>query len=133
MEPQKPILIVEDEKSLMEAVRIKLTHDGFTTSCAGSAEEAEEIMKTTQPSLIWLDLMLPGMQGLDFLRKVRTTEEGAKIPVVVVSNSGSPDKIRESKELGVETYFVKADWRLEEIIDVVRTILSSSGQVQAQP
>ncbi|OHA52716.1 MAG: hypothetical protein A3A97_01070 [Candidatus Terrybacteria bacterium RIFCSPLOWO2_01_FULL_40_23] len=132
MEPQKPILIVEDEKSLMEAVRIKLTHDGFTTSCAGSAEEAEEIMKTTQPSLIWLDLMLPGMQGLDFLRKVRTTEEGAKIPVVVVSNSGSPDKIRESKELGVETYFVKADWRLEEIIDVVRTILSSSGQVQAQ-
>ncbi|KKR46717.1 MAG: PhoP family transcriptional regulator, partial [Parcubacteria group bacterium GW2011_GWB1_40_14] len=94
MEPQKPILIVEDEKSLMEAVRIKLTHDGFTTSCAGSAEEAEEIMKTTQPSLIWLDLMLPGMQGLDFLRKVRTTEEGAKIPVVVVSNSGSPDKIR---------------------------------------
>ena len=132
MEPQKPILIVEDEKSLMEAVRIKLTHDGFTTSCAGSAEEAEEIMKTTQPSLIWLDLMLPGMQGLDFLRKVRTTEEGAKIPVVVVSNSGSPDKIRESKELGVETYFVKADWRLEEIIGVVRTILSSSGQVQAQ-
>ena len=132
MEPQKPILIVEDEKSLMEAVRIKLTHDGFSTACAGSAEEAEEIMKTTQPSLIWLDLMLPGMQGLDFLRKMRGTEEGAKIPVVVVSNSGSPDKIRESKELGVETYFVKADWRLEEIIDVVRTILSSSGQTQAQ-
>src|SRR3989344_2841764 len=132
MDSQKPILIVEDEKSLMEAVRIKLTHDGFSTACAGSAEEAEEIMKTTQPSLIWLDLMLPGMQGLDFLRKIRTTEEGTKIPVVVVSNSGSPDKIRESKELGVETYFVKADWRLEEIIDVVRTILSSSGQVQAQ-
>ncbi len=132
MEPQKPILIVEDEKTLMEAVRIKLTHDGFTVVCAGSAEEAEEIMKTTQPSLIWLDLMLPGMQGLEFLRKTRNTEQGSKIPVVVVSNSGSPDKIRESKELGVDTYFVKADWRLEEIIDVVRTILSSSGQVQAQ-
>ena len=47
MEPQKPILIVEDEKSLMEAVRIKLTHDGFSTACAGSAEEAEEIIPPT--------------------------------------------------------------------------------------
>lgn len=121
----KPVLIIEDERDLMEAVRIKLTKDGFSVVCAATAEEALELMKTTEPALIWLDIMLPGMSGLEFLRKLREQAEGKKIPVVVVSNSGSPDKIRESRELGAATYFVKADWRLEEIIDVVKTILSS--------
>ncbi|OHA46946.1 MAG: hypothetical protein A3A80_00890 [Candidatus Terrybacteria bacterium RIFCSPLOWO2_01_FULL_44_24] len=122
---QKPVLIIEDELGLLNAVRIKLAKENFPVLACTTAENAEEIMKDTQPALIWLDLFLPGMSGLEFLRKIRNDKKWEKLPVIVVSNSGSPEKIRESRELGVDTYFVKADWRLEEIIEVVRTILLS--------
>ncbi len=122
----KPILIIEDEPGLLEAVRLKLTKEGFPVLGCTTAEEAEELMAKTEPSLLWLDLFLPGIPGIEFLQKLRADEKWKKLPVIVVSNSGSPEKIRQSRELGVETYFVKADWKLEEIIDVVRTILSSN-------
>ena len=125
VDTQKPVLIIEDELGLLNAVRIKLAKENFPVLACTTAENAEEIMKDTQPALIWLDLFLPGMSGLEFLRKIRNDKKWEKLPVIVVSNSGSPEKIRESRELGVDTYFVKADWRLEEIIEVVRTILLS--------
>ena len=122
---KKPILIIEDEPGLLGAVRFKLEKEGFPVVACANAEQAQELMAKTPPALIWLDIFLPGLSGLEFLRKLRSQDAWKNLPVIVVSNSGSPDKIRESKELGVETYFVKADWRLEEIIDVVRTILIS--------
>lgn len=110
------ILVVEDETPLQNAIEIKLTGEGYRVLIAGSAQEAEHHLSTEQPDLIWLDLLLPGMDGMEFLEKMRSHEEWKQIPVIVVSVTMSQDKINRAFELNVVDYIVKSQYRIEDII-----------------
>ena len=113
---QKTILVIEDEPALREAINLKLTREKFRCLPAETAEVGLEIMEKEKPDLIWLDLLMPGMGGFAFLGKIREQKKLRDIPVVIVSVSASPEKIRLAFGLNVVDYLVKSQFRLADII-----------------
>jgi len=79
------VMIVEDEDAAANLMRIQLEDDGYRTCRAASAEEAMEMLERIHPDLITLDIMLPGMDGWDFLAKLKASEAYSSIPVVIIS------------------------------------------------
>jgi CheY-like chemotaxis protein len=121
-EKNPTILVVEDEIPLLEAVRIKMEKNNFLVLTARSSEQALNHLKDVEGiKAIWLDHYLLGKEtGLDFVARCKA--EGSpfkKIPIFVVSNTASDDKVQAYLKLGVSKYYVKAEKRLDEIIEEI--------------
>jgi CheY-like chemotaxis protein len=123
MADKSVILVVEDEPALQEAVELKLKKEGFAVLTAGSAEEALIILHDTRPDMIWLDLLMPGMGGFALLERLREMPSLKNIPVMVVSVSAGPEKLRRAFELNVIDYVVKSQYKLEDIVGKVKGII----------
>lgn len=123
MADPQTILVVEDEAPLQDAIQIKLAKAGLRCLSAMTAEEALLILEKERPDLIWLDLLMPGMGGFAFLEKIRQQPTLRNIPVVIVSVSASPEKIRLAFELNVVDYLVKSQYKLDDILARIQTFL----------
>ncbi len=121
---RKNVLIVEDEKPLLNAIKIKLENSGFDVITSRTVDQALRYMEDIpQIDVIWLDHYLLGKgTGLDFVVAIKNNERWKKIPVFVVSNTASPEKVRSYIKFGVTKYYTKADFRLDEIIDDMKKI-----------
>ena len=118
------VLVVEDEAALQEAIKVKLASEGFDYIPAKSGEEALTLLETVKPDIIWLDLLMPGMGGFAFLEKLREMPELKDLPVIIVSVSASPEKIKRAFELNVVDYIVKSQYKLGDIISRLKSFLS---------
>ncbi len=118
----KNILVVEDERPLLEAIRTKLELGGFNVVTARSVEEAFNHIEDINIDAVWLDHYLLGKEsGLDFVVKCKGENSKYKnIPIFVVSNTASPDKVKKYIQLGVSNYYTKAEKRLEDIINDIK-------------
>lgn len=125
MSDKKNILIVEDELPLQKAIAAKLNKSNFNTYLARSVDEAIAHLSREKIDAIWLDHYLLGEEnGLDFVTRLKLDDSQWKnIPIVVVSNTASPDKVTSYMNLGVNSYFTKADYSLEQIIGDLNKIL----------
>ena len=112
----KKILVIEDEKSLNEAIRMKLVALGVKPIAVTTASEAFEILEKEKPDLIWLDVLLPDMNGIDFLEKLRNDPQYKDIKVAIVSVSGGFEAKERAMRLGVADYIVKSQYPLEIIV-----------------
>jgi len=121
------IMIVEDENLLLLAVKKKLDHESVESVSCASAEQALDYLTSFPelPDAIWLDYHLKGMNGLMFMEKLKENPKWATIPVFVVSNSASPDKVDAMLALGAKKYMLKAEHRLDEIIKEIKTFILS--------
>lgn len=127
----KRLLIVEDDTFLHTLLANKLTQlreKGVEVDPVLNAEEALKSVGEYVPDLIILDVVLPGMTGLEFLAKIRTQDNLKKVPVIILSNIGGDDEKARAKELGVAAYLVKADFSLEKISDGIEGILTGKQQ-----
>lgn len=124
------IMVVEDEKLLLEAITRKLELEGDEFSAFMSGREAFSALEKAArlPDLIWLDYYLGDMDGKEFMTKLKSIPRLTNIPVMVVSNSASEDKVSEMIELGVIVYLLKADYRLEEITKLMRKAIKERKQ-----
>ena len=120
----KTILVVEDEVPLQDAIKLKMQREGFRYLPAVTAEEALVILEQDKPDLIWLDLLMPGMGGFAFLELLRQNPAYRNLPVVIVSVSASPEKIRRAFELNVVDYLVKSHYKLDDIIKRIGSFTS---------
>lgn len=123
------VMVVEDETLLLEAAKKKLEHEGIAVVPCPSGEVALEHVKNLDapiPDAIWLDYYLKDMNGLAFMQAIKTDPKWAEIPVIVVSNSASPEKVHNMLALGVNKYILKAQYRLDEIITILREIIEDS-------
>jgi CheY-like chemotaxis protein len=127
METKRKILLVEDEAALQEAAKLKLEKVGISVVVAGSGEQALEILKAEKPSLVWLDLLLPGMNGLEVLRTIREDERVKDLPVIIVSVSGGENKIKQAFSMNVIDYIVKSEYTIDAIVTKVKGILDKLG------
>ncbi len=101
----KTILVVEDEPPLQDAVKMKLEASGYKVVQAFTAEAALDLLeKGSLPDFVWLDLLLPGMGGFQFLERVRANPKLQTLPVMVVSVSAGPEKIQQAFQLNVVDY-----------------------------
>ena len=119
----KTILIVEDDKFLRELATQKLRAEGFQVLEAENGEEALEMMQAKDPSLVILDLILPGIDGFQVLTKIKSEPKWASLPVIILSNLGQEDDIAKAKSLGATDYLVKAHFSFGEIIKKIKTVL----------
>jgi CheY-like chemotaxis protein len=124
------ILVVEDEPTLRMAIQKKLEKSGYLVTAVASAEDGLNLLKTNSyvPSIIWLDYYLPGMNGLDFLIKVKDNPALKNVPVFVISNTAGPEKVANMIAIGVNKYFIKAEKRLDEIIKEIDKLLGEKSE-----
>lgn len=113
---QKSILIVEDEKTLREILRDKLEISKFDVFEAKNGEEGLSISLEKHPDLILLDIIMPVMDGMTMLKKLREDEWGKNAQVLLLTNLTSAEKMTESIEQGVYHYLIKSDWKLHDLI-----------------
>lgn len=120
-EKQKTILLVEDDVALNRAVVFKLKQKGHRVISTLRAEEAFEALRSEHSviDIIWLDLLLPGMNGIEFLAEIRKDTTYGGIKVVICSVSGREESKSVARELGVLDYFVKSDYEIDTLIDKV--------------
>lgn len=119
---KKEILVVEDELDLQEAIKLKLTKAGVKVFTASTGKEALKILQRKKPVLVWLDIILPDINGLEVLKNIRKNSKLNNLPVVVVSVSSGPERIKEAFLLGVVDYIVKTDYTIEKIVDIMANL-----------
>lgn len=120
---KKIVLVVEDEQALQEAIRLKLIKEGISVEVASSGEQALRYLEKNKPNLVWLDLLLPGMNGLELLRKIREELKMKDLPVVVVSVSGGQEKVKQALSMNAVDYIVKSSYNLKDIINKIKKFL----------
>jgi two-component system phosphate regulon response regulator PhoB len=104
---KKKILVVDDEEDIIELVRYNLSREGYKVLCAASGEEGLKTARAENPDLIVLDLMLPGVDGLDVTRRLKVDDTTRKIPIVMLTAKGEESDIVTGLELGAEDYITK--------------------------
>jgi two-component system alkaline phosphatase synthesis response regulator PhoP len=101
------VLIVDDEMHILELLRYNLESNGYNVIQAESGEEALEIIKDNQVDIILLDLMLPGIDGLEVLRRIRSTEDYKEIPVIMLTAKSEEFDTVLGLEMGADDYIGK--------------------------
>ena len=123
-QPSKQLLIVEDDIALGSALSEKFTHEGFLVSRAKDGVEGLAKSKKTHPDLILLDILLPKMDGISMMKKLRKDAWGKRVPIVLLTNlSFDDERMRDVVEYQPAFYLVKSEWRLEDIVKKVKECL----------
>ena len=122
----KRILIVEDEKSIANALKLKLEGLGFGTVMAHNGAEGLKAADSGDFSLILLDLVMPKVDGFEFLKRLR--EKGIETPVMVLTNLGQDDDEAKVKELGAAEFFTKSRTPIREIVEKVEEFLGQRDE-----
>jgi len=126
METKKTILVVEDEKSLRQAIVDSLKLKNYLCLEAGDGKEALDIALVKHPDLILLDLLLPVFNGMTVLKKIRKDQWGEQVPIIILTNLSATDvDLVEGMVKYKPTYYlVKSDWKIKDIIKKIQKILS---------
>jgi two-component system, OmpR family, alkaline phosphatase synthesis response regulator PhoP len=101
------ILAVDDEEDILEVIRYNLEREGYKVTCAESGEKALALIRSQIPDLVVLDLMLPGLDGLDVCRHVKATPETAHVPVIMLTARSEEVDLVTGLELGADDYITK--------------------------
>ena len=126
MSNDNTILLVEDDTFLIDILVQKFKSDGYEVIHAGDGETALKRVHENDPDLLFLDIILPGMNGFEVLKKLKDDDTIGNIPVAFLSNLGQKEDIEKGKRLGAVDFIVKANHSLDEIVDKAGEILASS-------
>lgn len=131
MDTQKKILLVEDDEMIRELYARQLMKAGVNIKAVASAEDGLEALKTDSFDVILLDIMLPGMNGLQMLREFKLKNPNSKTVVILLTNLGQESVIKEGFDLGAQAYLIKTSYTPDQIVTEVKNILD--GKPDALP
>jgi DNA-binding response OmpR family regulator len=119
------ILIIEDDKILLEMYKDKFAHEKFEVQTASEGQEGIEKMKSFQPNIVLLDLIMPKVSGFEFLKLVKADPSLSNVPIIVLTNiyADAEDLV---KNWGVEYFLLKANYTPETIVVRVRETLAAT-------
>jgi len=124
------ILVVDDEAELLQLIRVLLSRIGAETLVARDAASAKGLLsKPPLPNLLILDLMLPGVGGMEFLRELRSRTAYDDLPVLILSASIDPTQIREALDAGADRYLTKP-YVANNLISIVQQMMASGRRAQ---
>ena len=133
-EGKKIVLIIEDEAPMLAVLKDKLQESGFMTFQAKDGEEGLEVALTHKPDIILLDLLMPKMDGMTMLTKLREDSWGKKVPVIILTNV-SPDTDTTLKAIIANQpayYLVKSDVKLDTVTEKIKDIFSKMEEKSAE-
>jgi len=117
------IAIVEDDQAISQMYRIKFEAEGYDVQTAENGRIGLEMLETIKPAIVLLDLMMPEMNGDEMLAKLRATEWGKDIKVIILTNVGEQEIPPAVKELSVSAIIIKADMTPRQVADLVKSEL----------
>lgn len=120
---KKTILLVEDDIFVSDIYQTKLGQEGFQVLVAENGMEAVKKLESSIPDLILLDIVMPYMDGMEVLRKLKERKEWKDIPVMLLTNLSDKEKVDEGMGLGASDYLIKSHFTPSEVVAKVRTLL----------
>lgn len=118
----KNILVVEDDAALNDAYKMILESAGYETRTAYNGQEALKMVKAQEPDIIFLDLRMPVMDGIEFLKTYQPKTQHKHVKIIVFSNYDMQQEVDEAYELGAERYVLKAWASPKELLKMVKDI-----------
>ena len=119
------ILVIDDEKDLCLLFKKILTPEGYTVLTAGNGYDGIKINRKSDPDIILLDLKMPGINGIETLRRIRKKDSG--VIVIIITGYGDAETIREAEELNVYEYMSKP-FNNETVINTIKEAAASKGK-----
>lgn len=120
------ILAVEDDEDILQLLKYNLTKEGYRVTGVTSGEEGLQITRSTAPDLILLDLMLPGIDGLEVCRRLKMDAKTRQVPIIMLTAKGEETDIVTGLELGAEDYITKP-FSTRVLLARVRAVLRRRG------
>ena len=120
------VLIIEDDKFITKAMKYKFEEKKFTVKTCRTAEDGLETLNSWLPDAIVLDILLPGIDGYEFLRRVKADSQLKDIPVIVASNLPKD----EEADIGALEYIVKSDLDLDTLVKKTIRNIPNHGRTQ---
>ena len=125
---RRKIVVIEDERDIVEVISYNLTREGYNVLAVDRGDESINLIRNQSPSLIILDLMLPGMDGLSVCRQLKSDPIVKDIPVIMISAKGEESDIVIGLEMGADDYLTKP-FSPRELLARVKAVLRR-GQVK---
>ncbi len=119
------ILVVEDDKLLSSLIVRKLMAENYEVRYAPNGEDALKLLEREAPDLVLLDILLPGIDGFEVLKKIKENEKLKEVPVIILSNLGQESDVAQGTKLGAVTFLVKASLTLDEITKEITRVTSA--------
>ena len=120
------ILIVDDQIEACRPLQLLFRHLGHRGVCVTSGEDALAYLRTKLPDLMILDVMMPGMDGIEVLRRVRSDPSTSAVPIVMFSAVSDPGFMAHAREKGANDYWVKANMGFDQVRDKVTALLPAA-------
>lgn len=127
VESEGPVLVVDDELFFVQLLEHKFQSEGFLTYHAMDVEQARNVLENSRVRAVLLDIMMPGTDGIAFLREIKSTEKWKGLPVVIISNLSQAEEVKKGMDAGAADYIVKAHAVPGDIVRRVRDILRGAG------
>lgn len=118
------VLIIEDEEMLVNMYISKFEKEGYEIEKALNGREGLEKVKSYNPEIILLDVIMPEMDGFMVLKQLKSETSTKNIPVIMLTNLGQEEDIEKGEKLGVKDYLVKANLTPSQVVDKVKEVLS---------
>ena len=125
----KKILLIEDERIMIDLLQKKLVKEGYEVFVAGNGEEGLKEMRKIKPNLVLLDIIMPKKGGFEVMEEMQKDKEIKRIPVIVISNSGQPVELDRAQKLGAKDWLIKTEFDPQEVIDKVKRQLPTTGEM----
>lgn len=118
------ILIVDDDALMCRMYETKFKTDGYNVSIASDGEQGLSKVREEKPDIVLLDVMMPKMNGLEMLKKLKADKNIKDTPVILLSNVGESEDINKGLEMGAVAYMVKASYTPTQVVQKVKEILA---------
>lgn len=128
MPQSKRIIIIEDESFIADIYAHELTKAGFEVRIENNGVAGLQALEKEQFDLLLLDIMLPGMHGLELLRQWRIKHPNSTMPVLLLTNLGQDEVIKEAFALGAQGYLIKASYTPQQVVAEVANALQSQAK-----
>jgi DNA-binding response OmpR family regulator len=119
------IAIIEDDQAIGQMYRLKFDAEGYEVETAANGKLGLELAEKMRPDIILLDLMMPEMNGDEMLEKMRATEWGKDIKVIILTNVGEQEAPEIIKRLGARRFIVKAEMTPRQVFEMVQAELAA--------
>jgi DNA-binding response OmpR family regulator len=122
MADTKKVMVIEDDKFLSSLIKTGLERKGFTVLQAFDGEQATTMLRTEQPDLIILDLIMPKVNGFEVLQMISITPQLSKTPVIILSNLAQDSDVEKARALGAKEYFVKVKISIDDLLEKIKDL-----------
>lgn len=127
------LLLIEDDDLLVRMYQDKFTQDGYKVGVALNGEEGLTKLKEEKPDLVLLDIMMPKMNGFEFLKNIKADTDSKNIPVILLTNLSGQGDAKKGLEMGAVAYLIKSNFTPDQIVSKIKEILAASTRDKTIP